>query len=66
MEDWIIGSKDLTRYFDRPDWKNCKRYLKRNGIVLLRWPNGQPAIHKPSLVDFILTFNEKISISTPQ
>ncbi len=62
MNDWIVGSHDLTNFFDKPDWKNCKRYLKRNGIPLLRWPNGQPAIHLPTMNEYLIQYNVNIGI----
>jgi hypothetical protein len=62
MNDWVVGTADLTVYFKKPDWKNCKRYIKRNGIPLLRWPNGQPAIHIPTLNEYLIQYNVNIGL----
>jgi hypothetical protein len=62
MQDWVVGSHDITNHFGKPDWKNCKRYLKRNGIPLLRWPNGQPAIHLPTMNEYLIQYNVNIGI----
>jgi hypothetical protein len=59
MDDWVIGSKDIAKYFGRPDWQRCKEWIARNGIPLLRLPNGAPAICISLTHDYLIEFNRK-------
>lgn len=62
MDDWIIGSKDITRYFDKPDWPTCRDWMIRNGIKILRLPSGAPMISRSMVHNFFLRYNANIGV----